>query len=202
MQPFPEISARTKATAGYFHQYESHADNLRLLNKCMLYLTRLITDPRFLRRGLATKLVRESLELLDWPIVETLTPIDFTNHMYQNCGFELHYTPAPVKYTRLINAFRKIGLELTETTPPFQVEMILEKLSTTKRDYIENEIAKFLGGFRNAARFTPGMARTKFILSKVPPPQAYLIWFNPYSATAQEIRSYRMGTETRGGGDT
>ena len=200
MQPFPEISARTKATAGYFHQYESHADNLRLLNKCMLYLTRLITDTRVVRKGLATKLIRESLELLDIPLVEILTPIDFTNHMYQKCGFELHYTPAPMKYRRLINAFRIVGVNITETMAPELIDMRLSNLPPAMSLYIEKEIAKFLGGFRNAARFTPGPERTKFLLSKVPPPEAYLIWFNPQAPKAQEVRQFITEHPDMGGG--
>jgi hypothetical protein len=166
----------------------------------MLYLTRLITDPRFVRKGLATKLVRESLELLDIPLVEVLTPIDFTNHMYQKCGFEMHYTPAPVKYRRLMNAFRIVGLNVTETMPPEQIDYRLSKLPPAMGLYIENEIARFLGGFRNAARFSPGKARTRFILSKVPPPEAYLLWFNPRSQTATEIAQFVTAVNKSGGG--
>jgi GNAT superfamily N-acetyltransferase len=199
IQPLPECSGRTKATSGYFHQYESHADNLRLLNQCVLYLSRLITDPRFLRRGLATKLVKESLELLDIPIVETMTPIDFTNQLYQNCGFELYYMAAPLKYKRLLNAFRQVGVTLTETTSPQLVEMRLSSLPRTMSNYIETEITHFLGGFRNADRFVPGLERTKYILTKIPPPEAYLIWFNPQSETTKEIHSFVLTHKTPGG---
>ena len=202
MQPFPEITARNKATAGYFHTASTRTDNLRLLNKCMLYLTRLITDPRFVRKGLATKLVRESLERLDIPLVEIMTPIDFTNHMYENCGFELHYTPAPQKYTRLMNAFNIVGLNIRETMPPEQIDYRLSRLPPAMSLYIEKEIAHFLGGFRYDQRLNPGPTRTRLILSKVPPPEAYLIWFNPHSTTAMEIRQFIVQSNNPQGGAT
>jgi hypothetical protein len=200
MQPVPDMGARNKATAGYFNQFKPFSEKLKILNQHVLYLSRLITDPRFLRKGLATKLVRESLERLSIPIVETFTPIDFTNSMYIKCGFEIYYTPAPLKFKRMINAFCMIGIKLTELTPPEVIDNRLSKLPSAMSDYIEKEIKKFLGGYRNAERFTPSPERTKYILSKVPPPEAYLIWFNPRSEQAKDIRSFIESTKTRGEG--
>lgn len=190
-QPFPDIAARNKATANFFKQHQSQAENLRLLNDYCLYCARLITDPRYLRKGIATYLLKETLNRLQIPIVETLTPIDFTNRMYTNAGFELYYTPAPLKFTRLMNALRGVGLDVHDVTCHQLIDMRLEHLPPYRRVWIEKEIALFLSGFRNAARFEPGPKRTKFILSKVPPPQAYLIWFNPNAPLAKTVLLHR-----------
>jgi GNAT superfamily N-acetyltransferase len=190
-QPFPEITARTKATAGFFHQYDNAADNMKLLNEYVLYLARLITDPRYLRKGIGTMLLKETLSLLQIPIVETLTPIDFTNRMYTKAGFEIYYTPASRKYVRLMNAFRGVDLDVHDTTSHMLIDMRLDMMQPQQRQFIEKEIVLFLSGFRNADRFMPGPERTKFILSKVPPPQAYLIWFNPNAPLAKSVLLYR-----------
>lgn len=190
-QPFPDIAARNKATDGFFKQHKSNAENLQLLNEYVLYCARLITDPRYLRKGIATYLLKKTLQQLTIPIVETLTPIDFTNSMYTKAGFELYYTPPSVKYSRLINAFKGVGLDVHDITCHQLIDMRLEHLPPTKSAFIEKEIKLFLAGFRNAERFKPGPARTKFILSKVPPPEAYLIWFNPAAPLAKTVLLHR-----------
>jgi GNAT superfamily N-acetyltransferase len=197
IQPFPDITARNKATGGFFKQHKSNAENLQLLNAYVLYCARLITDPRYLRKGIATYLLKETLCRLTCPIVETLTPIDFTNRMYTKAGFELYYTPAPKKFTRLINAFREVGLDVHDITCRELIDMRLNALNPTCSAYIEKEIALFLSGFRNAERFKPSPARTKFILSKIPPPQAYLIWFNPNAILAKTILLHRENTAVK-----
>jgi hypothetical protein len=190
-QPFPDITARTKATKGFFHQHDSRAANLKLLNNYVLYLARLITDPRYIKHGIATYLLKESLSRLTIPIVETLTPIDFTNRMYEKANFEIYYIPASPKYVRLMNAFTRVGLDVHDTTSHMLIDMRLELMPTEMRGFIEKEIRLFLGGFRNADRFKPGPERTKFILSKIPPPQAYLIWFNPKAPLAKTVLLHR-----------
>jgi GNAT superfamily N-acetyltransferase len=190
-QPFPDIRARTKATAGFFHQHESQAENLKLVNQYVLYLARLITDTRYLRKGIGSLLLKKTLEQMTIPIIETLTPIDFTNSMYEKAGFEKYYQPHPHRFTRLINAFAHVGLNVRDTTCRQLIDMRLEKMQPTMRTFIEKEINSFLGGFRNADRFEPGPERTKFILSKVPPPECYLIWFNPQAPLTKTVLLHR-----------
>lgn len=133
IQPFPDISARNKATSGFFKQHKSHVDNLNLLNAYVLYCARLITDPRYLRKGIGTFLLKETLQRLTIPIVETLTPIDFTNKMYTRQGFEIYYTPAPQRFVRLMNAFKDIGLDVHDTTCHQLIDYRLEHLPPNRR---------------------------------------------------------------------
>ncbi|MFZ2147465.1 MAG: hypothetical protein WAV28_09605 [Sedimentisphaerales bacterium] len=194
MQPVPDCHTRNIATGGYFKQFRSTSDRLTLLNKTVLYISRLITDPRFLRRGLGSKLLKDSLSLIDVPMVETMTPIDFTNKIYVRAGFEIFYMPSPIKHKRLVAAFLKTGIVLSETTAPELIDARLAHLSKPMSDYIENEIRLFLSGYRNADRFGPTHKRTKFILSKVPPPEVYLLWLSPTHPAAQKILDYKIKT--------
>jgi hypothetical protein len=60
-----------------------------------------------------------------------------------------------------------------------QAPIILDALTGQDKIDIEHTIATFLSKYRNASHVACGLKRSQFILSKVPPPQAYLIWFNP-----------------------
>lgn len=193
--PLPHIKARNEATSNFFQQHSSQAENLTILNKYVLYLSRLIVSPRLRKRGIANFLLREALGRMQIPIIETLTPIDFTNEMYTKVGFELYYTPNPPRYTRLINAFSAVGLDVKDTTSPMLIDGRLERMQPVEREFIEKEICRFLSGFRNADRFKPGTERTKYILSKVPPPNAYLIWFNPNAPLSKVVLLYREKRE-------
>lgn len=196
MQPVPDNAQRNVATNNYFKNTSGRAESLALLNRNVLYLARLITDPRFLKRSFATKLLRESLRKLDIPIVETMTPIDFTNKMYTKLGFEIYYLTKPLWYEPLKTAFEDAGIILVETLNPYLLTNRLNCLTGQLKLKTEHVINQFLGGFRNADRFKPGLERSKFILSKIPPPQAYLIWFNPRNPIAAEIRGKNPGTPT------
>jgi len=177
--PLPSIRPRNHATKGYFLKPESHADRLKLVCKKIQYIARLITDPRFQRLGLATWLLRDTLERQTVPIIETLTPIDFTNKIFQKAGFKLFQTPAPKYYSRFTDALYQIGLTRQSFTCPFVVHTRIERLPKERRDFIMFEILSFMRQFRRYANMPHGIERTKQFLSKLPYPEAYLIWFNP-----------------------
>ena len=177
--PVSELRARSKPTGGFFDRPTHRSDRLKLINQNIRYLCRLIVVPQFRRLGIGTKLVSETLRLQTVPIVETLTPIDFTNRLFKKCGFEIHYMSAPPWYRRFTNALRDIGLSDWNYMLPSTLQNRLDSLNNEQADFIENEIKQFLHHFRRKETIPPGIERTKFVLSKIPYPKAYLIWFNP-----------------------
>lgn len=178
-QPIPDIRARTKSTKEFFHKPSTTIERLKLVNKKIQYIARLIVDPRFHKMGLGSWLLEDSLERQLVPIVETLTPIDFTNKIFQKAGFKLYQTQAPARYNRFINSLLSIGLSEQSLSIPFAVQARLESLSPKQTTFIENEIQRFIKTFHRNTDMPPGLERTSFLLSKIPYPQAYLIWFNP-----------------------
>jgi len=177
--PIPEIRPRTTATKGYFHEPKTLSARLKLVNQKIQYIARLIVDPRFHKMGLATWLLEDTLERQQVPIIETLTPIDWTNKIFQKAGFKLYHTPAPPWYRRFENALLSIGLTEDSLTSPLHVHFRLEHLQPKNADRIEHEIKVFIHHYRHRDGMPPGIERTKFMLSKLPYPEAYLIWFNP-----------------------
>lgn len=177
--PFSELRIRSKATNGFFNNPTHRSDRLKLINQNIRYLCRLIVAPQFRRQGIGTKLVSETLRLQTVPIIETLTPIDFTNALFKKCGFEIHYTSAPTWYFRFTNALSNIGLTDWNYILPSTLQNRLNLLPPEQSDWFENEIKQFLCHFRRKKHMPPGIERTNFILSKIPYPQAYAIWRNP-----------------------
>jgi len=180
-QPIPDIRARTIATKGFFHEPASLSDRLRLVNRKIQYIARLITAPEFQKLGFATWLLRDSLERQAVPIVETLTPIDFTNKIFQRQGFRLYANPAPPWYARFKKVLLDIGLTEESFTTPFFVHNRIDKLPAGRRKTLEVKIRNFLRHFRRRTYEQHSIARTAFFLSKLQFPHAYLIWLNPHA---------------------
>jgi len=177
--PIGRLRARTIATNGIFKQSANCPHPLKAINKNIRYLARLIVDPRFWRHGLATKLILETIQLQEVPLIETITPIDWTNDMFQKCGFEIFFTPAPKWYRRMTTAIRELGLTPDANLLPIILHKRIKNLHGSQRDFIENEIKQFLHQYRHMHDLKPCIERAKFILSKIPYPEAYLLWRNP-----------------------
>lgn len=185
--PLIDLRARTNATNGFFKRPTTRSKQLKLVNKHIRYLARIIVDPRFRKLGIATKLILDTLHLQDCPIIETVTPIDFTNNLFLKTGFQLHFQPQHPRYTKFENALLSTGLTDHDLSSPETVQKRIDKLGTQQSKYIESQINQFIHTFRRQQNMPPGIERTKFVLSKLAFPSSYLIWFNPKFAIADEI---------------
>ena len=177
--PIINLQGRTKATNGFFRKAPTEIGKLRLVNKNIRYLSRLIIDPRFQKNGLGTWLLRDILERQTVPIIETLTPIDFTNKIFQKAGFKLYHTPAPEWYRRFTDALTSFGVDLKTINCPPAVHFRIKLLPAKQKKLIEKEILRFISHFRHREGMENTPKRTAFFCSKLPYPQAYQIWYNP-----------------------
>lgn len=178
-QPIPDIRARTNATKGYFKYRRTQRGMLKLINKKIQYIARLIVDPRFRRLGLAGWLLTDTLERQTVPIVETLTPIDFTNKIFQKTGFKLYHAQAPAWYRKFTDALRTIGFENWNHLLPLTLQNRIDHLEGDQAKWFESQISQFIYHFNPHKKSKPGIDRTDYILRKLPYPEAYLIWLNP-----------------------
>lgn len=177
--PIVKMSARNKATNNFFTREKNRSKQMLVINKHIRYLARIIVDPRFHHQGLGTTLLVESLKRIDFPIVETCTPLDKYNQMFVNNGFKLYFSPDSLKYTQMKQVLRSIGLSNQAISQPHFVHERLTRLRGDQRDLTELEVRKFLSSFKWHEKLKPGIKRTTYLLSKLDYPQAYLIWFNP-----------------------
>lgn len=177
--PLPHFGARNTATNKFFLKERTDIGRMRLVNQKIRYISRFIVDPRFQKIGIGTKLLQETLKRQAVPIVETQTPIDFTNKIFQKAGFHLHYTKTPANYVRFLETLKRIGLNEQATSCPSAVHFRINSLSAQKREWFEKEITAFTNPFRHRKNMPHCLERTAYLCSKLPYPTAYLIWHNP-----------------------
>lgn len=177
--PIVNLHGRTTATSGYFRKPRTDIGKLRLVNQKIRYISRVIVDPRFHKLGLGTWLLEDTLERQTVPIVETLTPIDFTNKLFQKLGFKLYHSPAPDWYRRFTDALQKVNIKLETLNCPPAVYFRIQNLTPRPKGFIEKEISLFVQHFRHRKGMQNSLDRTAYFCSKIPYPTAYLIWYNP-----------------------
>lgn len=177
--PLPNLRGRNTATKNYYLNIKDPKERLRTINDHIAYLCRLIIDPRFWKLGLGTMLLADGLERQTCPIVETLTPIDFTNKMFQKAGFTLYMRQAPLWYGVMKNALLATGLSEQSFVCPSVVHHRLERLEGKSRLRMEKYIHSFLTHFRHHRNHEPDLERTTYLLYQLSYPKAYLIRFNP-----------------------
>lgn len=177
--PIERLRLRNIATNNYFLGDVSRSERAKLVCKNIRYACRIIVDPRFRQLGLAKWLIACDLDEQTVPIVETLTPIDYTNHMLTDLGFKIYYQPTPERYLRIYNAIAELGLHLHHSLLPTTLKQRIDCLDNPLHDKIIYELNRMLSQLRHKKTFTGHIDQYKYILGKFPYPQAYLIWFNP-----------------------
>lgn len=202
--PIINLHGRTTATSGYFRNARTEIGRLRLVNKKIRYISRFIVDPRFQKLGLGTWLLKDTLERQTVPVVETLTPVDFTNKIFQKQAFKLYHSPAPDWYQRFTAALASVQVKPDTLNCPPAVHFRIQNLSPRQKGFIEKEILLFVAHFRHRKGMKNSPNRTTFFCSKIPYPQAYLIWHNPrvppYDSPDPQIEQKNRGHRQRGRG--
>lgn len=173
--PVANLKARTKAIGHLLPPFSETADRFRFINQNILYLARLIIDPRFRRLGLATWLHNKVCGELNNYILETQTPIDFTNKMLIDSSFTRYLTPAPDYYTRVKNALANAGISGSALKHPGLAHHRIDCLNVQERSAIEYEIQRFIQNFKKRQHMEHSPERTLFFLRKLDYPEAYFI---------------------------
>lgn len=178
--PLRDLRARTKATCGFFKQPASLSDQLKLINENILYVSRLVVDPRYRKLGLADWLWRETLKIQTIPIVESMTPLPVRKNWLERLGFQLHYNPTPQSIRKLKKAFEKAKLNQKCWNSPEIAQKRIDSLLKDDKIKLDRSLHHFLSNYRHREHMPDDIKRITFILSKIPYPNGYLIWFNPY----------------------
>lgn len=181
MVPIREWAARNIATNNYFSHYKKLSVRYSAINRNVTYLARIIVDPRYHRKGIASWLLTETLKLQTKPLIETMTPIDRVLPLFKKAGFKLYYQLTPERYTRCREALHKIAIIDELFLQPEIVQNRIESVNHHKRAFINKELKRFVKSFHHHENMKPGLDLTKFVLSKLDYPNAYLLWRNPNS---------------------
>jgi len=176
--PNPRVELRTIATNGAFAELDRQTQ-LSLINANIRCIARVIIEPRFRGIGLATRLVRETMPMLNVPIVESLGVMAQVNPFLERAGMQAFAPRTPLAHVQLVEAFSTVGIEADQLIDPAAVQKQIESLGWPAVDFLETRIEPFLKSHNTRRAMPPGLERTRYILHKLTRRPTYYIWRNP-----------------------
>jgi hypothetical protein len=187
--PTAGAQMRNIATGGIFGGLDN-STRLALINKNIRTISRVIIEPRFRSLGLAVRLVKETMPIMDVPFVEALAVMGRANPFFEKAGLTRYenHPQAGLGAKRLIEAFSAVGIDEQDLIDPTLVQQKLDKVLSDgsdlsdwsdKSSFIEREMSIFLQSYGQRRLMQPGIERTRFILSKLTDRPVYYMWRNP-----------------------
>jgi hypothetical protein len=195
--PTAGAQMRNIATGGIFAGLDK-GTRLALINKNIRTISRVIIEPRFRSLGLAVRLVRETMPIMDVPFVEALAVMGRANPFFEKAGLTRFDAPVSASCVRLIEAFSAVGVDEQDLIDPAVVQ---NRLSSLRREvslsgvtcgshyeslgmsheaqFIEGEMVRFLQSYGQRRFMQLGIERTRFILNKLTDRPVYYLWKKP-----------------------
>jgi hypothetical protein len=152
---------------------------LSVINKTIRTISRVIVEPRFRNLGLATTLVRETLSLLNVPIIEAMAVMGLVNPFFEKAGMTAYKAPLPARCVQMKEAFEYVGVKEDLLIDAVKVQKKIERLGRKETLFLERQMREFLASYGKARLMPEGLERTRYILSKLTARPVYYIWFNP-----------------------
>jgi len=175
--PVPALKLRNYATLSMFTGLDRQTQ-LQLINANIRCISRIIIEPRFRSLGLATRLVEETMPLLDVPIIEAMAVMGTFTGFFEKAGMTAYTRPSSKRHVRMIEAFSGVGIEQDELINPKHVHERIENLDLPEAAFIEREILLFIESYPHQRKAPPSLDRTRFIITKLTTQPVYYIWFN------------------------
>jgi len=169
---------RNIATNNFFLGFDQKTQ-LALLNKYVRRISRVIIEPRFRGLGLAKHLVRETMPMMSFPIIEAVAVMGMVNPFFERAGMKAYTAPEKASSIRLTEALSAVGIEQQLLIDPPAVHKKIEKLPKRAAEFIEAEFRRFLQSYADRRYSRPSLKRTTFVLNKLTDRAVYYIWFNP-----------------------
>jgi hypothetical protein len=112
------------------------------------------------------------------PIIEAVAVMGRINPFLEKAGMRPFTSKPSQRFAQFIEALSMIGIEDKDLIDPEKVQRRLSRLNDEKNEFIEREIKRFLKSYGRRRNMSPGLERTRFILSRLNAMPVYYIWFN------------------------
>jgi GNAT superfamily N-acetyltransferase len=172
------LELRNIATGDVFAGLD-RGTQLELINANIRRISRVIIEPRFRGLGLASRLVRRTMPMVNVPIVEAVAVMGWVNPFFERAGMKAYKAKPSAAIVQFIEALSTVGIEQAELIDRRKVQQKLEKLGDSQARFIEHQIRHFLKNHGRRRDMPPGIERTRYILTKLTSRPVYYIWFNP-----------------------
>jgi len=175
----PTVLELRNIATGHLFTGLDRSTQLALINANIRRISRVVIEPRFRGLGLACRLVRETMPLVNVPIIETLAVMGWVNPFFERAGMKAYKAKPSAASVQFVEALSIIGVEQAGLIDPLQMQHKLERLGDCEARFIEREILHFLKSHGRRRDMPPGLERTRYILTKLTARPVYYIWFNP-----------------------
>lgn len=172
------LELRNVATNHIFSGLD-RSSQLELINTNIRRISRVIIEPRYRGLGLASRLVRDTMPLVNVPIIEALALMGWVNPFFERAGMKAYKAKSSSANVQFIEALSVIGVEQSELLNPELVQHKFDRLGDSQARFIEHQIRYFLKNQGRRRYMSPGLERTRYILTKLTARPVYYIWFNP-----------------------
>lgn len=177
--PMPNIRGRNIALRGILDIPSNPRERMQVINKHIVYASRLICDPRFGRKGIASWLLQNTVHLTGKPIVESLSPVDDEAALLSRIGFKQIIIPTPHRYSRMNHFLRKAGISDELCKFPELVHKRISQIDGPEKEVLVFELQRFVNQFSYHQFDVHSLKRTTYILTKLVYPSWYHVWIEP-----------------------
>jgi hypothetical protein len=172
--PVPGMELRNVALGGILTGLDRKS-RLLFINKNIRTISRVIIEPRFRSLGLAVRLVRETIVLIDVPIIEALAVMGRVNNFFERAGMTAYRGRIPLRTAALIEAFEFVGLCGNDLIDVEAVQRKMDSLSKDAAEFIDYQMRSFLQCYGKRRNMPAGLERTRFVLSRLTEQPIYYI---------------------------
>jgi GNAT superfamily N-acetyltransferase len=148
---------------------------LDFINENIRTISRVIIEPRFRSLGLATWLVKETIEKMDVPIIEALAVMGYVNKFFEKAGLTAYEAPMPARCEQMKEAFEFVGIAGSKLIDAESLQRKIERLNEEKGFFLERQIQTFLQSYGKRRNMPPGLERTRYVISKLTERPIYYI---------------------------
>ena len=160
------MELRNIATNNFFVGFDK-ITQITLLNKYVRRISRVIIEPRFRGLGLAVRLVKETMPLIDVPIIEAVGVMCIVNPFLEKAGMTAYTSSPKIPSARLIAAFKTCGIPESLLIDPSEVQKKIDLLDEEKRAFLEKQLKYFLQSSGSRRYSEPSLKRTRYVLGKL-----------------------------------
>lgn len=195
--PMPNLKGRNIALRNILDLPDNPRERMPVLNRYISYASRLVVDPRLARSKVGTWLLTETIPLVKKPIVESLSPVDFSIDFCNACGFEQLMIPPPIYHNRIRHYLLRMGISDELHIHPELVHKRIESLMDPIRSEMLYELQRFVNHYSHQAGKPHSLERTTWILTKLLYPSVYHFWIDPIWMKTSKKTRYRINDEKK-----
>lgn len=187
--PLLNCAARRLA-AGDFFSVPDKQLRLKRLNRCVRRISRVVIDPRFRGLGLAARLVRMTIPLLNVPMIETVSVMGALSRFFERAGMQRYALPPRPQALNLAEQLNQVGIPETFWTDAAKVRARMNALPDSQKRPLEKALLRFLGPYGRRRQMPDGLERIRFALSRLNARPAYFVWFHPAASLTEFAESH------------